>query len=175
MMNDEPLNYQLTPHYVPIVSSNIPTSVRIYNSSDGIIHENMLELSGSEEDHDDNNNQIATTSLPVRTSRSKKSSDIQYQYSFELPTLSQKVMRALETNNIKSEWPTFINELARWVLSIKPTPILKGEFQAIGQTIYKHYPCIARDGFRPWSYLCRCLTQKIRRLGKKHAKKQITI
>ena len=180
MVNDQPLNYQLTPHYVPIVQSNAPTPVRMYNSSDGLMHESVLELSGSEEDHEDHP-QTATTSLPahtksIRAPRTKKTlSDIKYQYTYELPTFSPQVVHALETNNIQTQWAKFIYELALWVLSRRPVPKLKGEFQAIGQMIHKHYPCIGRDGFRPWSYMCRCLSQKLRRLAKKEEDDLATI
>lgn len=174
MMNNETQNYRLTPHYVPVVTSNIPTTVRMYDSPNNIIQENLLELSSPEEDHDDNK-QIATTSLPIRTEsvqnlRPKQSLDTKSQYSFELPIFSPQVMRAFETNNIESEWATLINELALWIFSIRSTPLVKGEYQAIGKTLYQHYPGIAKDGFRPWSYLCRCLTQKMRRLGRKHSR-----
>ncbi len=179
-MNDEPLNYQLTPHYVPIVQSNAPAPVRMYNSTDEVMHESVLELSGSEEDREDQA-QTATTSLPARTQstraprKKKPLADIQYQCSYELPTFSSQVMHALETNTIQNVWSTFMYELAIWVLSRQPVPKLKGEFQAIGQMIYKQYPCVGRDGFRPWSYMCRCLSQKLRRIVKKQSDEQTTI
>jgi hypothetical protein len=134
----------------------------------------MLELSSSEDDDDDDNIQTATTSLPVGDRfdphpHCKSSSNIQFKFPIELPTFSSRIMRAFETNNIESEWTILINELAFWVFSEKQTPIMKREYQAIGQTMFKRYPSIARDGFRPWSHLCKCLTEKIRRLRRKRA------
>jgi hypothetical protein len=66
-------------------------------------------------------------------------------------------------HTIESEWRTLINELCDWILTKKQTYLKKGEFQAIGQTLYKKYPVIAKDGFRPWSHLCKCLTQTVRK------------
>jgi hypothetical protein len=145
----------------------------MYNHPNANIEENILELSSTEED-DHDSVQTATTSLPVsdrfaQHRRSKTPASIQFKFPVELPTLSGKVMRAFETNNIESEWQTLISELAQWVLSKKSTSIMKREYQAIGQTLFKQYPSIGRDGFRPWSHLCRCLTQKIRKEKKRRA------
>jgi hypothetical protein len=72
-------------------------------------------------------------------------------------------VKALEIYAIESVWQTLIDELAQWILTKKQIGIQKGEFQAIGQTVYKLYPVIAKDGFRPWSYFCKCLTQTVRK------------
>jgi len=173
-IDNEPPNYQLTQQYIPLASSNIPSSMRIYNHPNTSIRENILELSSSEENDDDDSVQTATTSLPVcdrfaQYYQSKTSSEIQLKFPVELPSFSSRVTRALETNNIEYEWHRLIAELTQWIFSTRQTPMMKREYQAIGQTLYKQYPCIGRDGFRPWSCLCRSLTQRIRRERKKRA------
>ncbi len=36
------------------------------------------------------------------------------------------------------------------------------EYRAIGQTLYEKYPTIGTAGPKPWSFLCRSLSQRIR-------------
>jgi hypothetical protein len=137
------------------------------------IEENTLELSDTEEG-DNDNVQTATTSLPGYDQSAprrhvKVPLDPRFRYPVELPIFSPQVMSALETHNIESEWQTLIDELVQWIYSIKQTPLMKRDYQAIGQTVFKKYPCIAKDGFRPWSYLCKCITQKVRKNKKRRA------
>lgn len=68
----------------------------------------------------------------------------------------------MKTNTIHKQWSPFINELARWVMSIKPCLREQHEYRAIGQTLYEKYPNIGTAGPKPWSFLCRSLSQRIR-------------
>lgn len=47
-------------------------------------------------------------------------------------------------------------------MSIKPCLREQHEYQAIGQTLYEKYPSIGTTGPKPWSFLCRSLSQRIR-------------
>lgn len=126
----------------------------------------MFEESSSE--NNDDNLRIVTTSLSdydqfLNHSQPQRSVPFKFQYPVELPILSSKVVKDIETNNLETEWKTLIKELVPWILSKKLIPLQKKEFQAIGQTLYRLYPGIGRDGFRPWSHLCRCLSESLRK------------
>ncbi|CAF0783946.1 unnamed protein product [Rotaria sordida] len=90
------------------------------------------------------------------------SSDYVFTYPSLLPCFSANIIEALKTNTIHTHWTLFINELARWVMSIKPYLREQHEYQAIGQTLYEKYPSIGTTGPKPWSFLCRSLSQRIR-------------
>jgi hypothetical protein len=47
-------------------------------------------------------------------------------------------------------------------MSIKPWLREQHEYRAIGQTLYEKYPNIGTAGPKPWSFLCRSLSQRIR-------------
>ena len=47
-------------------------------------------------------------------------------------------------------------------MSIKPCLREQHEYRAIGQTLYEKYPNIGTAGPKPWSFLCRSLSQRIR-------------
>lgn len=144
----------------------------MYNCPYSYVEGNLIKLrSTNEEDDDSNVNdinvQIATTSLPVFVSstqcrRSKKSADDVLTYPVKLPKFSPEVTKSLEGNNSDILWHAFINELAQWILTTKKTRLLRREYGAIGQALFKQYPSIGKDGFRPWSYLCKHLTRKLR-------------
>ncbi|CAF1322298.1 unnamed protein product [Adineta ricciae] len=104
---------------------------------------------------------ISTTSLS--TVASNKPTEYKFQYPVELPQFSAKVTKALKDNTIQDEWDTFMKELVSWILNKKTDFLIKAEYQAIGQTIYKYYPSIGKDGYRPWSYFCKTLTDKLRK------------
>ncbi|CAF3755608.1 unnamed protein product [Rotaria socialis] len=107
---------------------------------------------------DDSNNSNSSTYL----SELSLSSDYVFIYPSILPSFSANIIEALSTNTIHKQWATFINELARWVMSIKPCLREQHEYQAIGQTLYEKYPSIGTTGPKPWSFLCRSLSQRIR-------------
>ncbi len=90
------------------------------------------------------------------------SSDYVFTYPSILPSFSANIIEALKTNTIHKQWAPFINELARWVMSIKPCLREQHEYRAIGQTLYEKYPNIGTAGPKPWSFLCRSLSQRIR-------------
>lgn len=90
------------------------------------------------------------------------SSDYVFTYPSILPNFSANITHALQTNTIHKQWAAFINELARWVMSIKPCLREQHEYRAIGQTLYEKYPSIGTAGPKPWSFLCRSLSQRIR-------------
>jgi hypothetical protein len=175
-MSNEPPNYPLSRHYIPIASSNVPILEGVYGDSYHNVVENMLDVNNPEE-RDDVESINATTSLPAVVTQSvprrgqRGPSDIEFVYPVELPVFSSKVLKAFETNNINSEWTALIDELANWTVSKKETAMSKSEYQSIGRTVYKYYPSVGRDGFRPWSSLCRCLTQKVRKLKYKRIEK----
>ncbi|CAF3911764.1 unnamed protein product, partial [Rotaria sp. Silwood1] len=108
--------------------------------------------------NDDSNNSNSSSYI----SELSLSSDYVFTYPSILPCFSAKIKEALTTNTIHRQWATFINELARWVMSIKPCLREQHEYQAIGQTLYEKYPCIGTTGPKPWSFLCRGLSQRIR-------------
>ncbi|CAF1263073.1 unnamed protein product [Adineta ricciae] len=104
-----------------------------------------------------------TSITSLSTAASNNPTDYKFQYPVELPQFSAKVTKALEYNTIQDEWDTFMKELVCWILNKKKDFLIKAEYQAIGQTIYKCYPSIGKDGYRPWSYFCRILTDKLRK------------
>lgn len=89
-------------------------------------------------------------------------SDYIFTYPSILPSFSSNISQALQNNTIHKQWAAFINELARWVMSIKPCLREQHEYRAIGQTLYEKYPNIGTAGPKPWSFLCRSLSQRIR-------------
>ena len=148
-----------------------PKSVEVSRSSFVEAGASVYELSSSEEESE--NVQIATTTLPIPTpgfQLSEPTNDI-FVYPVQLPILSWQVVKALESNDISTEWSTLVSELAVWIYNKKQTTLSKNEFHAIGRTIFTLYPCIAKDGFRPWSHLCRCVTKRIRRTKYRHSEK----
>ncbi len=113
--------------------------------------------------NNDDSLKLITTSLSVsdqfpRHSQPKTSITFKFRYPVELPIFSRQAMNAFGTNHTKSEWDTLIKEIVQWILSKELYILEKSEYQAIGKTLFKLYPNTARDGFRPWSYLCRCIT-----------------
>jgi hypothetical protein len=108
--------------------------------------------------NDDDNN--SNSSLYI--SELSLSSDYVFTYPSILPSFSANITEALKTNSIHKQWAPFINELARWVMSIKPCLREQHEYRAIGQTLYEKYPNIGTAGPKPWSFLCRSLSQRIR-------------
>ena len=159
---------------MPRVSPNVALrGVEISTATNMITtDQNIYELSSSEEE--DDSVQTATTSLPslLPIAQPTTVSNFQFTFPIELPVFSWRVTRAFETNNIDSEWSTLIDELAVWILSKKQTKLSKSEYQAVGRTVFKLYPNISKDGFRPWSRLCRCLTQRVRKMKIRQAEKK---
>ncbi|CAF2135726.1 unnamed protein product [Rotaria magnacalcarata] len=118
----------------------------------------VVNLFDNKTSPDDSNNSNSSTYL----SELSLSSDYVFIYPSILPSFSANIVEALRTNTIHKQWATFINELARWVMSIKPCLREQHEYQAIGQTLYEKYPSIGTTGPKPWSFLCRSLSQRIR-------------
>lgn len=142
----------------------IPKSVEVSRPSFVETGMSIYELTSSEDEMD--TVQIATTSLPPSNQipHSTETSNDIFVFPVQLPTFSWPVLKALESNNISSEWTTLAHELALWIYSKKQKTLTKSEFQAVGRTVFTLYPCIAKDGFRPWSHLCRCITRQMRKL-----------
>ncbi|CAF0734345.1 unnamed protein product [Rotaria sp. Silwood1] len=165
--NMESSNYHLREQYIPLPSSSsIPSSVRIYNHSSTDV-QNPTFGENSSSNTGDSLKKIAVA-LPIydafmEDSQPKTSANFEFKYPLELPRFSQKVMTALETDNIDSQWKTLINELVQWISSKKSSPLVRRECQLIGETLFKKYPCIGKNGYRPWSRLCRCITRGLRK------------
>ncbi|CAF0724562.1 unnamed protein product [Rotaria sordida] len=160
-------NYHLREQYIPLPSSsNIPSSVRIYNHSNTDI-QNPIFGENSSSNSNDSLRKIAV-SLPIydafiENSSPKSSANFEFKYPVELPRFSQKVTKAFEANDIETEWKTLIYELVQWILSTKANSLARRECQAIGETLFKKYPCIGKNGYRPWSRLCKCITRSLRK------------
>ena len=116
---------------------------------------NVFDIDATSDDGHNSNASSYTSDLPL-------SSDYIFTYPSILPNFSANIAEALKTNTIHKQWATFINELARWIMSIKPCLREQHEYQAIGQTLYEKYPSIGTTGPKPWSFLCRSLSQRIR-------------
>ncbi|CAF1242858.1 unnamed protein product [Adineta steineri] len=164
IIDDEPTDYQLTQHYRPLSVSPLPSSPKrlssttVYDHFDDEIETSTVEDSSSE--NNDDNLRRATTSLPVydqfaKQLRRRTNENFIFEYPVELPLFSSNVQKALEANNIQEEWSTLIKELAQWIGVKAKNPPKKCEYQAIGQTLFKLYPCTGRDGFRPCVYQFR--------------------
>lgn len=113
-----------------------------------------------------------TPSLPLPDSfliqsRNLAPPSFYFKYPVDLPTFSEPVMRALESNDVNDKWKDLIDELTDWVLSKKRTYIERRETQAIGHSLFNKYPAIGRSGFRPWSHFCRCLSTNVRQKTKR--------
>jgi hypothetical protein len=130
----------------PAISSNT------YQQSDII---NLFDHQKSNVDDDNSNTSSYISELSL-------SSDYVFTYPSILPSFSTNITEALKTNTIHKQWAPFINELARWVMSIKPCLREQHEYRAIGQSLYEKYPAIGTAGPKPWSFLCRSLSQRIR-------------
>jgi len=117
----------------------------------------IINLFDKNNDDDDNNSNSSSY-----ISELSLSSDYVFTYPSILPSFSANITQALKTNTIHKQWAPFINELARWVMSIKPSLREQHEYRAIGQTLYEKYPNIGTAGPKPWSFLCRSLSQRIR-------------
>ncbi|CAF2335154.1 unnamed protein product [Rotaria sp. Silwood2] len=165
--NMESSNYHVREQYIPLPSSsNIPSSVRMYNHSNTDIQSPTFG-ENSPSNSNDSLKKIAV-SLPIydgfiEDPQAKTSANFAFQYPVELPRFTQKVLTAFETNNIESEWKTLTNELVQWILSKKSTPLVRRECQVIGETLYKTYPSIGKNGYRPWSRICRSITRGLRK------------
>lgn len=138
----------------PIISSS-STSVA-NNKQPTVINLIDNKKLTEDEDYDRNSN-----SSSYRSEHSI-SSDYVFTYPSILPSFSANISQALKTNTIHKQWAPFVNELARWVMSIKPCLREQHEYRAIGQTLYEKYPSIGTAGPKPWSFLCRSLSQRIR-------------
>ena len=136
-------------------SSNTDRDVAIVNLFDN--HENHSDVVGGVGDDDDNRSNASSC-----VSEFSLTSDYIFTYPSVLPNFSANITQALRTNTIHKQWAAFINELARWVMSIKPCLREQHEYRAIGQTLYEKYPSIGTAGPKPWSFLCRSLSQRIR-------------
>ncbi|CAF1242839.1 unnamed protein product [Adineta steineri] len=124
------------------------------NTNQQLIINHLFENKTSDDDNNSNSSSyISELSL---------SSDYVFTYPCILPSFSSNIIQALKTNTIHKQWAAFINELARWVMSIKPCLREQHEYRAIGQSLFEKYPNIGTAGPKPWSFLCRSLSQRIR-------------
>ncbi|UJR33826.1 hypothetical protein I4U23_021250 [Adineta vaga] len=147
----QPLNYAIIS---PFSSSSIPRISSTMSIDDADVS-NTINV--------DNLQTTATSSRIDKSHQLKTSSNVTFRYPVELPLFSPKITEALENNTILNEWRAFIKELVNWILSRRSDLPNKSEYQAIGHSLFKVYPGIGRDGFRPWSHLCKCLTESLRK------------
>ncbi|CAF1541599.1 unnamed protein product [Adineta ricciae] len=119
------------------------------------LFENKVTSNIDDDDDDDDKHSNSSSHLSI-------SSGYIFTYPSILPSFSSNITHALQTNTIHKQWAAFINELARWVMAIKPCLREQHEYRAIGQTLYEKYPNIGTAGPKPWSFLCRSLSQRIR-------------
>lgn len=119
---------------------------------------NLIDDAKLHEENDDDKKSNASSYV----SELSFSPDYVFTYPSILPSFSANISQALKTNTIHKQWAPFVNELARWVMSIKPCLREQHEYRAIGQTLYEKYPSIGTAGPKPWSFLCRSLSQRIR-------------
>ncbi len=118
--------------------------------------------------NNDDRLKLVTKSLSVvdqvpRHSQPKTSITFKFRYPVEFPIFSPEAMHAFGTNYTKNQWKTLIKEIVQWILAKEVYFLEKSEYQAIGKTLFELYPNIGRDGFQPWSYLCRCISMGLRR------------
>lgn len=133
-----------------------PSSTLVTNKESSIINLIGNKKSTEDEEYDKKSNSSSYLSENSITS------DYVFTYPSILPSFSANITQALKTNTIHKQWAPFVNELARWVMSIKPCLREQHEYRAIGQTLYEMYPSIGTAGPKPWSFLCRSLSQRIR-------------